>query len=306
MTITEILLFIIGKIDKEWCIFTNFAIMNRLLLISDLDGTLLGPDSKVSARSAEIISELSREGALISVATARTPATVEPLLSQTLTTPAAIVMTGAALWDRRNQRYLDAVYIPADEISELLEAFSEAGVSPFVYRLADSGEMEVFHAREMNSAEKAFYEERKSLKLKRFVLHADFKPMSVPHENVILLYATGSVPAIEALARRLSLNPALSVSCYRDIFNPATANIEVFGSGVSKAKAIRRLAGMLDVDRIIAYGDNLNDLPMFEIVDESIAVENALPEVKAAASRIIGPNSADAVALDMARIIREK
>ena len=73
----------------------------KQLFVTDLDGTLLSTDSRVSPESAHIISELTRQGALITVATARTPATVEPLLRNTLTTPPAIVMTGAALWDRK-------------------------------------------------------------------------------------------------------------------------------------------------------------------------------------------------------------
>lgn len=76
------------------------------LFVTDLDGTLLNADSKVSQESAEIISSLSREGALITVATARTPATVEPLLCETATSIPAIVMTGAAMWDRKEKRYI--------------------------------------------------------------------------------------------------------------------------------------------------------------------------------------------------------
>lgn len=54
--------------------------MNKTLYITDMDGTLLGDDGLVPAESARIISELSHAGAMISVATARTPATVEKLL----------------------------------------------------------------------------------------------------------------------------------------------------------------------------------------------------------------------------------
>ena len=57
----------------------------KTLYITDLDGTLLDGCSQVSQRSAAIISELSRKGVMISVATARTPATVRPLLAQTHT-----------------------------------------------------------------------------------------------------------------------------------------------------------------------------------------------------------------------------
>lgn len=42
------------------------------LYVSDMDGTLLGADSRVSELSREIISGLSRQGHNITVATART------------------------------------------------------------------------------------------------------------------------------------------------------------------------------------------------------------------------------------------
>ncbi len=53
---------------------------NRRLFVTDLDGTLLNRDSRVSDESARIISMLSRRGVMITVATARTPATVDTLL----------------------------------------------------------------------------------------------------------------------------------------------------------------------------------------------------------------------------------
>ena len=87
------------------------------LYVSDMDGTLLNRESRVSERSASIISELSRRGALITVATARTPATVEPLLAGTYTSIPAIVMTGSALWDRENQRYIDPRFIDSDTVA---------------------------------------------------------------------------------------------------------------------------------------------------------------------------------------------
>ena len=82
--------------------------------VSDLDGTLLDAGSRLSDESAAIISGLTARGALITVATARTPATVEPLLADAPTALPAIVMTGAALWDRRHRRYVDTKLIPVD------------------------------------------------------------------------------------------------------------------------------------------------------------------------------------------------
>ena len=56
---------------------------------------------------------------------------------------------------------------------------------------------------------------------------------------------------------------------------------------------------MTGADRVVVYGDNLNDLPMFAVADEAVAVANARPQVLAAADRIIGRNTDDSVAKDM-------
>ena len=56
------------------------------------------------------------------------------------------------------------------------------------------------------------------------------------------------------------------------------------------------LRDYLHPERIICFGDNLNDIPMFEAADHSIAVENAVAAVKEAADEIIGKNTDNAVA----------
>lgn len=70
----------------------------RVLYVSDLDGTLLGPDTRVSDTSASMLNEAIGRGAFFTVATARTPATVVELLAKVEMRLPAVVMTGAALF----------------------------------------------------------------------------------------------------------------------------------------------------------------------------------------------------------------
>ena len=72
--------------------------------------------------------------------------------------------------------------------------------------------------------------------------------------------------------------------------------IELCPKGCTKAKKILQMKDEYGFDRVIVFGDSLNDLPMFSIADESYAVSNALDEVKAAATKVIGSNNEDAVA----------
>lgn len=268
----------------------------KTLYVSDMDGTLLSSDSRVSAESARIISELSAEGALITVATARTPATVVPLQADTRIAAEAIVMTGAARWDFRRGCFAHTHRIAAESTRRILEICASRGAHPFVYIEAPDGRtMDVYHAAAaMNRAEESFYLERRHLKLKRFHL---CKPVPADAlERTLLMFAMGPRENIEEIAELIRMSSDCNVSCYPDIFNENIGNLEIQAPGISKASAIRSLAAELGVERTVVFGDNLNDLPMFAIADVAVAVANAEPEVKAAATTIIGPNYTDAVA----------
>ena len=145
--------------------------MQKTLYVSDMDGTLLGADSKVSDVSCRIVSALSARGALITVATARTPATVQPLMRDALTLPPAITMTGAALWSRDRECYSEVRFMPEKDVDVVLDACGECGIHQFVYTLGADGVLEVYHAAyALNHAERSFYEQRRSLPLKHFHL----------------------------------------------------------------------------------------------------------------------------------------
>ena len=72
--------------------------------------------------------------------------------------------------------------------------------------------------------------------------------------------------------------------------------MDVYAPGCSKATAIRDIAAELGADRVVVFGDNLNDLPMMEVADLSVAVDNALLAVKEKADIVIGPNTSPSVA----------
>ncbi len=268
----------------------------KTLYVSDLDGTLLSPESCISEQSSSIISELSRHGAMITVATARTPATVVPLLNGTITNPPAVVMTGTAMWDRAEARLFNTHFIPAHDVGTILSVCAQCGVSPYVYLLApDDTTLDVYHsAPTLNSAEKSFYEERCRLRLKRFHLNTPVPAISAT--RTMLCYAMGTRDSIVAAAQSLRKSVGCTVCCYPDIFNPLVFNLELFPPGVDKASAVSRLKEHTGADRLVVFGDSMNDLPMLAIADVAVAVGNALPQVKRAADIVIEPNYTDSVA----------
>ena len=71
---------------------------------------------------------------------------------------------------------------------------------------------------------------------------------------------------------------------------------EIMPAKATKALAIQKLKKIWNCSKIISFGDAVNDIPMFEISDESYAVENAVEELKAIATGVIDSNENDGVA----------
>ena len=276
------------------------------LFISDLDGTLLNPDSRISDFTAQTISQLTDRGALISVATARTPATVDILLRHTRTSIPAIVMTGAALWHRDTRNYTDVHHIDPHTAAIITDTMRRNGITPFIYTTAPAGSplaLEVYHsAKALNHMERNFVDARADMPLKRFYLDTPMPPGC--SDRVMLIFGMGEIDRIQAAADDLTGRTGCYVSHYPDIFDPSAGLIEIYAPGVSKAAAMRRLAKECGAKRTVAFGDNLNDIPMLEAADVAVAMGNAQPQVKEIADIVTDANYTDSVARFIAQDFR--
>lgn len=278
--------------------------MERTLYVSDLDGTLLDSQSKVSPASAALLNRAVGEGALFTIATARTPATVDSLMAGVKLRLPAVVMTGAALWHQATRSLSDFVTIPPDAARRVLDAFKAGGVPGFVYFFRKD-KIEILHWGPLNEAERLFMEERSKSFYKKFLVppsgNSEFPEHLDPHlyphlDDVALFYSMQPTELSRSVYECIRDEAQCNVLFYHDIFGPETAVLEVFARKASKAEAVKRLAAQCGATRIVAFGDNINDLPMLEIADVAVAVENAVPEVKERASVVIGPNTDNSVA----------
>ena len=272
------------------------ADLSRRLFVTDLDGTLLDDTSQVSDTSRKILSELTARGVGITVATARTPATVQPLLAGTGIHVPAVVMTGAALWDCSKQKYIDAQRLAVDDAIYAGQQCEEWGLSPMVYKMGEDDILHVYHTPSMPPMGKKFIDERSHLALKK--THATENPLGhLLTPDTILILAVGPEEAVMKVRRRLHISRRpLSVAYYTDPNYPGIYFLEIFGPDVTKAQALRRLRDITGATHITVFGDSYNDLSMMAEADLAIAVENAAHEVRAAADIVIGRNTDDAVA----------
>lgn len=89
-----------------------------------------------------------------------------------------------------------------------------------------------------------------------------------------------------------------------DYPKPGWSNI--MPAGWNKGAAIRFLAERIgaSLDEVVIFGDAGNDIPMFEVVPNSVAVANATPAAAAAARWHIGPCEDHAVATAIQELAR--
>ena len=266
------------------------------LYVSDLDGTLLGEDSQLSAVTVATLNHIIGElGGLFTVATARTPATVVPLMQQVHARLPFIVIGGSAMWNPVSMSYEHTRGIDDMTVNAVADVFDRRGAHPFIYRRHGKNLLHTHHYGPLSPQEERFIAERHHLPLKQFFL--DDRDFRHSDDEALLIFSMNKYAVLKSIADDLRTSvPSCSVMVYHDIFDESEGYLEIFSAGTSKAAAIRDLARQLGAGRVVVFGDNRNDIAMMQAADFSVAVDNAFTEVKSVASKIIGPNTADSVA----------
>ena len=97
------------------------------------------------------------------------------------------------------------------------------------------------------------------------------------------------------LAARLEHIPGIRVVLYADTYAEDNWFLEICRDDADKGSAVRRLCQRVGADRLVVFGDNRNDIPLFREADLALCVANGSPEAKAAADRIIDSNTDEGV-----------
>ncbi|WP_040213978.1 Cof-type HAD-IIB family hydrolase [Clostridium polynesiense] len=263
------------------------------LYISDLDGTLLNNDSVLSDYTVKSLNKLIEEGMIFSIATARTPATVVNLFERVNIKVPVALMNGAVIYDIKNKKYIDVRSFEKSTAEKIIEVLEENYVSAFMYTIEDNY-LNVYYKSLTNRLEKSFVKARLNTGFKTFIQCQGYNEF-LKEGNSILFSVMDEYSKLEILNESLQEISGISSFCYRDIFDKEYGYLEIYSKDTSKAKAIERLCDIIGTDEIISFGDNINDLPMFEISKECYAVGNAVDAAKEIADDVIDSNEKDGV-----------
>jgi hypothetical protein len=120
-----------------------------------------------------------------------------------------------------------------------------------------------------------------------------FRPVAhrLPTADVFYLTIIGEDVEVRRLGAELddAVGSRVASVLQRDTYHPRELWLELTAPGADKGTAVLDLRDRVGARRVVVFGDNLNDLPMFRVADHAVAVETALPEVRDAADEVLEP-----------------
>lgn len=258
----------------------------KTLYVSDLDGTLLNSQQQTSTYTNPTIEKLVDQGMLFSYATARSYYSAKPATKGLSAKIPLILYNGAFIIDNQSQEILVSNFFLKEEVNELSYYFKQKNFYPIVYAF-------------INKQEKFSYIPGKSTKQQLDFISTRNDKRKNPTENDLY---QGDVFYVSCIASKKQLESFYHdlKDRYQCLFSKDIYSqdwwLEILPQKATKAHAILQLKDYLKCEKVVVFGDGLNDLSMFEIANESYAVENACKELKEKATGVIGRHDQDAVA----------
>jgi len=258
------------------------------LIASDVDGTLLDDDEKVTARTRAAVTAAVDAGALFVLATGRPPRWVHPVVDALGFAPMAVCANGAVIYDPSTDRIVSARTLSVEALGELAEIATRIipGAGLAVERVGRSAH----DAATPQFVSSPGYE------------HAWLNPDNTEVSVEDLL----SAPAIKLLIRKAGAQSADMADALAkhlggqgDItYSTNNGLVEVVPLGVSKATGVDELTRPLGITaaEVVAFGDMPNDVPMLGWAGLGVAMGNAHPDAVAAADEVTTTNADDGVA----------
>ena len=260
----------------------------KTLYISDLDGTLLRSDQKISPFTSQTIHDLVEQGMLFSFATARSYITAKKVTGELDARIPVVVYNGAMVVEHMDGTILLNNFFHED-VQEILSDLFEHDIYPLVYAMVDGVEKMSYIQEKNSPGLQRFLDTRKG--------DIRLRPVGTVEElrygDIFYFSCMDEMEKLKPFYEKYKENYQCILQL--DLYTKDPW-LEVLPKGTSKANAIKQLVEYFNCGKVVAFGDGVNDIEMFRMADEAYAVENAVPELKAIATGIIGGNNDDSVA----------
>ena len=268
--------------------------------VTDLDGTLLNSEQKLTAYTVQVITEAMEQGIIISFATARGYISAASVAADISWKYPLILYNGALIYDSIQRKVIDGYWLDPDISGEIISMGRTHGLTPFYFSLDDADNERVLYEPPTREGDVKFYNSR--LHDVRF---REIERLECPegHRTLVMSYI-GRLAELELLHKEVldRYGEAIHIHFMKDIYIHDHYFLEFSHPEANKSQGLRLWAQHmgLDTEDIVVFGDHLNDLGLFAAAGTSVAVENAQEELKALAHIITASNNDDGVAVFLA------
>ena len=273
------------------------------LFVSDVDGTLVDRKARLSAATRARLCALLEQGLPFTVASARSAFSLRVMLKDLPLKLPVIEFNGAFLTDLATG-HRPFVRALAEGVGDhVIDLAARHGLRPFVSAF-DGARDRLFAGAALNLGMQWYLDDRKGLRDDRLEEVADVR-VGLVHQVVSLTFI-----AHEALLSELHANitqhhaARVRLDFYENRYSPGWHWLTVHDHRATKAVALAELCAALNVQLadVTVFGDERNDIPMFQVAGRGVAVDNAHPELKQHASELIGDHETDAVVEYLERV----
>lgn len=257
------------------------------LVAIDLDGTLLNDSKQVSDKTARALSCLPARGVPVVIASARPPRSVRHVYQALKLDTWQINYNGAMIWDEPRREVVFHRPMEGDRVRRIIDHARSLSADVLVScEVQDRWYTDAFEQKYTTETGRLFRPDR-------------IIPIAqMCAEPVTKLMLLGDPQAIDRMTPVLEeAHPDVSV------IHSDPDLIQVMDRTASKAAALSRVAKhyRVQMDRVMAIGDAINDLPMLRAVGVAVAMDNAHPAVKQVADWVAPSNNDHGVYAALAR-----
>ena len=255
----------------------------------DLDGTLLNDEHIVTDRSCEALQELSARGVVVVLISGRMHRAIQPISDQIGLENPIISYNGGMVKHPRTGEVIHHTPIPAAEAMALVEYGDRKGLH-LNFCLNDQ-----LFIKEYNQWGE-LYENRTGVPATPL---GDLRELDGEEPTKMQILDTPEKIDLLLTECKTEFGERLYVT------RTQVEYIEFMNPQVSKGRALRALAGQLDIPNnlIVAFGDGYNDESMMEVAGFRVAMGNSVDEIKAIANYTTDTNQNDGVALAVERLL---
>lgn len=255
--------------------------MSGILLLSDLDGTLVPDTGVIPERNISAIERFISKGGRFAFATGRSVLGTEKYAAKVTQNAPSIVYNGGGIYDFGTRTLLWSKNLPRSYtaiVREVRGAFPDVGIEIY-----SGGNVYYLNVNEYTKAHIAF----QGISAEEIASNDE-----LPDSNKVLF--CGEQTRIEALARHMEKIEIKGCA----FVSSAPTYFEVLPEEVSKGAAAKILADILGIehDKIMSIGDYYNDVELLEASAIAAVPAGAPDELKRIADVVVGESESGAVA----------